>query len=76
MTCVYKILYLDTLSFRYNNEEKKLNFYENPYSIRKDIKEIIQIFAIWVLKMRFREIYVFLRRKEFKEIREIYLGKG
>ena len=67
MRCVYKILYLNTSSIRFINEEEKRNVYRFPYFIRnqwfkdisirsneiKDTKESYQIPAICVVKMRF-----------------------
>ena len=66
MPCVYNLLYLNTLSIRFNNEEEK-NVYRYPDFIRnqwfkdiskisqeiKDIKESYQILVICVVKMRY-----------------------
>ena len=62
-----QILYLNSLSFRFDNEEKRRNIYGYPYFIKnqlfkdisirrkekKDIKESFKIPAIWVVKFRY-----------------------
>ena len=67
MRCVYKILYLNTLSIRFNNKEKKEMCMDFPILIRnqrfegisigskeiEDIKESYQISAIRVVKIRY-----------------------
>ena len=75
MPCVYNLLYLNTLSIRFNNEEEK-NVYRYPDFIRnqwfkdiskisqeiKDIKESYQIPAICVVKMRYLKKYTLWKR--------------
>ena len=80
MSCVYKILYLNTLSIRFNNNEEEEMCTDFPifrnqrvkdHSIRskkiKDTKESFQIPAFCFVKMRYSIQILYKRGKLIKE---------